>query len=61
MNNFWGRSIAASGACNDPVSYEGFGPYEGLRLDLVNYNDIADLERALEYDSHIAAFVVEPI
>jgi acetylornithine/succinyldiaminopimelate/putrescine aminotransferase len=43
------------------MRYGGFGPFEGLRLDLVNYNDVEDLERALADDKHIAAFVIEAI
>jgi len=25
--SFWGRSITASGASDDPTRYEGFGPF----------------------------------
>jgi ornithine--oxo-acid transaminase len=57
--NFWGRTLAAISSSTDPESYEKFGPYmPGFML--VNYNDLADLERALQ-NENVAAFMVEPI
>jgi ornithine--oxo-acid transaminase len=38
-NNFWGRSIAASGSCNDPSRYLDFGPH-APGFTLVDYNDL---------------------
>ena len=38
-NNFWGRSITASGACDDPVRFTNFGPFTP-GLPLVSYNNV---------------------
>lgn len=57
--NFWGRTMAAISSSTDPSSYEGFGPYMP-GFELVPYNDIAALEKALQ-DPNVAAFMVEPI
>jgi ornithine--oxo-acid transaminase len=57
--NFWGRTLAAISSSTDPSSYKGFGPYmPGFAL--VDYDDLAALERAVQ-DPHVAAFMVEPI
>ena len=37
--NFWGRTITASGACDDPSRYEGFGPFTP-GFELVPFNDV---------------------
>lgn len=57
--NFWGRTLAAVSASTDPSSYTGFGPYMP-GFDLVPYNDLDALEKALQ-DPNVAAFMVEPI
>lgn len=57
--NFWGRSIAAISASTDPSSYKGFGPYLP-GCEIIPYNDILALEKALE-DPNVAAFMCEPI
>lgn len=57
--NFWGRTLAAISSSTDPTSYKGFGPYMP-GFELVPYNNIAVLEKALQ-DTHVAAFMVEPI
>lgn len=57
---FWGRSITASGACDDPQRYTNFGPFTP-GFDLINYGDIPDLERKLESDPNICAIMLEPI
>lgn len=57
--NFWGRTLAAISSSTDPSSYKGFGPYMP-GFELVPYNDIHALEKALQ-DPHVAAFMVEPI
>nr|XP_006630478.1 PREDICTED: ornithine aminotransferase, mitochondrial [Lepisosteus oculatus]XP_015202526.1 PREDICTED: ornithine aminotransferase, mitochondrial [Lepisosteus oculatus]XP_015202527.1 PREDICTED: ornithine aminotransferase, mitochondrial [Lepisosteus oculatus]XP_015202528.1 PREDICTED: ornithine aminotransferase, mitochondrial [Lepisosteus oculatus] len=59
VGNFWGRTLAAISSSTDPSSYEGFGPYMP-GFELVPYNDIPALERALQ-DQNVAAFMVEPI
>lgn len=57
--NFWGRTMAAISSSTDPSSYDGFGPFMP-GFELVPYNDIPALEKALQ-DPHVAAFMVEPI
>lgn len=57
--NFWGRTMAAISASNDPSSYSGFGPFLP-GYELVDYNDLAALEKAIS-DPNTAAFMVEPI
>jgi len=58
-NNFWGRTIAAISASNDPSSYSGFGPFLP-GFESIPYNNLAALEKAIS-DPHTAAFMVEPI
>ena len=57
--NFWGRTLAAISASNDPSSTKGFGPFLP-GYELVEYNDLAALENAIK-DPNTAAFMVEPI
>ena len=57
--NFWGRTLAAISASNDPSSYKGFGPYMS-GYELVDYNDLKALENSIK-DPNTAAFMVEPI
>ena len=57
--NFWGRTLAAISASNDPSSFSGFGPFLP-GYELVDYNDLNALEAAIK-DPHTAAFMVEPI
>lgn len=57
--NFWGRSIAAISASTDPSSFKGFGPFVP-GFEIIPYNDIPALEKALE-DPNVAAFMCEPI
>lgn len=57
--NFWGRTLAAISSSNDPSSFKGFGPYMP-GFELIPYNDIIALEKALQ-DPNVAAFMVEPI
>jgi ornithine--oxo-acid transaminase len=57
--NFWGRTLAAISSSDDPVSYEGFGPFMP-GYELINYNDLDALAEALK-DPNVAAFMVEPI
>ena len=57
--NFWGRTLAAISSSDDPVSYNGFGPYMP-GYELISYNDLNALEEALK-NPNVAAFMVEPI
>ncbi|TDG45267.1 hypothetical protein AWZ03_008329 [Drosophila navojoa] len=58
-NNFWGRTLAAISASSDPSSYGGFGPYMP-GFELIDYNNVEQLEKALQ-DPTVCAFMVEPI
>ncbi len=58
-NNFWGRTLAAISSSTDPSSYNQFGPFMP-GFDVVDYNDLIQLEAALQ-DKNVAAFMVEPI
>ncbi len=58
-NNFHGRTVTIISMSTDPDSYKGFGPYTP-GFEVVAYNDIPALEKALE-DPNVAAFLVEPI
>ncbi|MDF9795667.1 ornithine--oxo-acid transaminase [Catalinimonas alkaloidigena] len=57
--NFWGRTLAAISSSTDPSSRNGFGPYMP-GYELIPYNDLQALEKALE-DPNVAGFMVEPI
>jgi ornithine--oxo-acid transaminase len=58
-NNFWGRTMAAISSSTDPSSYHQFGPFMP-GFELVPYNDLVSLEKALQ-NPNVAAFMVEPI
>lgn len=59
--NFWGRTLAAISASQDPSSYKDFGPFmPGYKV--VPYGDIQALEQLFqEQGKNIAAFMLEPI
>ncbi|XP_049710750.1 ornithine aminotransferase, mitochondrial [Elephas maximus indicus] len=57
--NFWGRTLSAISSSTDPTSYDGFGPFMP-GFEIIPYNDLPALERALQ-DPSVAAFMVEPI
>ncbi len=57
--NFWGRTITAISSSTDPSSTNDFGPFTP-GLELISYNDLAALEKALQ-DKNVAGFMVEPI
>ena len=57
--NFWGRTMAAISSSTDPSSYANFGPFMP-GFEVVPYNDLAALEKALQ-DPNVAAFMFEPI
>jgi ornithine--oxo-acid transaminase len=58
-HNFWGRTLAAVSSSSDPETFTHFGPYMP-GFELIPYNNLDSLEEALS-DSHVAAFMVEPI
>lgn len=57
--NFHGRTITIISMSTDPDSFSGFGPYTP-GFEVVDYNDISALEKALE-DPNVVGFLVEPI
>jgi len=57
-NNFHGRTVNVISFSTDPAN-SSFGPYTP-GYDIIPYNDVPALERALE-DPHVAGFLVEPI
>lgn len=57
--NFHGRTTTIISMSTDPDAKGGFGPYTP-GFEVVPYNDIPALEKALE-DSNVAGFLVEPI
>ena len=57
--NFWGRTMAAISSSTDATSTGGFGPFMP-GFDLIPYNDLGALEKALQ-NPNVAAFMVEPI
>lgn len=58
--NFHGRTISIVSMSTDPDSYAGFGPYTPGFIK-IPYNDLSALEKALEVNPNVAAFLVEPI
>ena len=58
--NFWGRSITASGACNDPSRYKHFGPFTP-GFPLVDYNDVPAVKELFESNPNICGIMVEAI
>lgn len=57
--NFHGRTITIVSMSTDPDSQGGFGPFTP-GFEVIPYDDIPALERALE-DPNVCAFLVEPI
>jgi len=57
--NFHGRTTTIISMSTDPDAKGGFGPYTP-GFEIVPYNDLPALEKALE-DPNVAGFLVEPI
>jgi ornithine--oxo-acid transaminase len=57
--NFHGRTINIISFSTDPDSKNNFGPFTS-GYEVVEYNSLADLERALN-DKNVAGFLVEPM
>lgn len=57
--NFHGRTTTIISMSTDPDAKGGFGPYTP-GFEVVPYNDLPALEKALE-DPNVAGFLVEPI
>jgi ornithine--oxo-acid transaminase len=59
--NFWGRTLYACGASDDPSRYSRFGPFDTNSRYLIEYNNIEELEQVLSNDPNICAVFLEPI
>ena len=57
--NFHGRTTMIIAASTDPVARDDFGPFNA-GVEIIAYNDISALEKALE-DPNVVAYIVEPI
>ena len=59
-NNFHGRTTTIISFSNDPVARKNFGPYTDGFIK-IEYDNLKALEEALEKNSNVAGFLVEPI
>ncbi|KAJ7042983.1 ornithine-oxo-acid aminotransferase [Mycena alexandri] len=69
--NFHGRTLGVISMSTDPDSRTGFGPYlqgvgptflDGNEVRTIRFNNLPDVERALElHGKNVAAFLIEPI
>ncbi|MDD7915991.1 ornithine--oxo-acid transaminase [Polaribacter ponticola] len=59
-NNFHGRTTTIISFSNDSVARKNFGPYTKGFLK-IEYDNLQELQEALESSNNIAAFLVEPI
>ena len=59
-NNFHGRTTTIISFSNDPVARKNFGPYTKGFIK-IEYDNLKELQNALESSANIAAFLVEPI
>jgi len=57
---FWGRSITASGASDDPVRFTNFGPFTP-GFHMVDFGDINAIEKLMKSDPNLVAVMLEPI
>ncbi|WP_129020260.1 MULTISPECIES: ornithine--oxo-acid transaminase [Edaphocola] len=58
-DNFHGRTLNVISFSTDPTAKDNFGPFMP-GYNVVNYNDLAALDQALQ-NKNVAAFLVEPI
>lgn len=59
-NNFHGRTTTIISFSNDPVARKNFGPYTKGFIK-IEYDNLQELQEALENNPNVAAFLVEPI
>ncbi|NOY47044.1 MAG: ornithine--oxo-acid transaminase [Chlorobi bacterium] len=59
-NNFHGRTTTIISFSNDPVARKNFGPFTKGFIK-IEYDNLEALEDALESNTNIAGFLVEPI
>ena len=59
-NNFHGRTTTIISFSNDPLARKNFGPYTKGFIK-IEYDNLQELQEALENNPNVAAFLVEPI
>jgi ornithine--oxo-acid transaminase len=59
-NNFHGRTTTIISFSNDPVARKNFGPFTKGFIK-IEYDNLKALEEALESNTNVAGFLVEPI
>ncbi|MGG8496715.1 ornithine--oxo-acid transaminase [Tenacibaculum sp. TC6] len=59
-NNFHGRTTTIISFSNDPVARKNFGPFTNGFIK-VEYDNLKELEAALENNKNVAGFMAEPI
>ena len=59
-NNFHGRTTTIISFSNDPVARKNFGPFTKGFIK-IEYDNLVELEEALEGNKNVAGFLVEPI
>lgn len=59
-NNFHGRTTTIISFSNDPVARKNFGPFTNGFIK-IEYDNLSALEDALNSNSNVAGFLVEPI
>ena len=59
-NNFHGRTTTIISFSNDPVARKNFGPFTNGFIK-IDYDNLEELEAALQNNANVAGFLVEPI
>jgi ornithine--oxo-acid transaminase len=59
-NNFHGRTTTIISFSNDPIARKNFGPFTKGFIK-IEYDNLKALEEALQNNSNVAGFLVEPI
>jgi len=60
-HNYHGRTIATCAASDTQLYREKLGPFDGLKFEIVAWDDANALEQKFKSNKNIAAYVVEPI
>ncbi|OED43524.1 ornithine--oxo-acid transaminase [Flavobacteriaceae bacterium (ex Bugula neritina AB1)] len=59
-NNFHGRTTTIISFSNDPIARKNFGPFTNGFIK-IDYDNLTELQEALENNKNVAGFLVEPI
>ncbi len=59
--NFWGRTLAACASSEAPDRNKQFGPFDGLKFELIDYNNTDQLEAKFKENNNVCGFMLEPI